>query len=168
MDNYNNNGYNNDPYQQGAGQNPQPNNYGAQDYQQPYGAQDYQQPYGAQDYQQPYGVNDNQNYSQYPDYSQNNYQQYQAPQYNNQYPVEDSTAKNYATASLVLGIVSFFCCGLPCSVLSLIFGIISKKRMPENNGKATAGIVLAIVAMVLWLVSMILIYVTPINLIMCI
>ena len=153
MDNYNN-GYNNN-YPQGDGQNPQPNqnNYSAQDYQQPYGSQNY----SAQDYQQPYGSNDyNQNnyqsgYQTYTDYNQ----PYQTPQYNNSYPVEDSSANGMAIASLVLGIVSFFCCGLPCSVVGLILGIISKKRKPENNGKATAGIVLSIIALVLWAIVVI-------------
>ena len=167
MDNYNN-GYNNN-YPQGDGQNPQPNqnNYSAQDYQQPYGsqnysAQDYQQPYGsqnysAQDYQQPYGSNDyNQNNYQSGYQTYTNYNQpYQTPQYNNSYPVEDSSANGMAIASLVLGIVSFFCCGLPCSVVGLILGIISKKRKPENNGKATAGIVLSIIALVLWAIVVI-------------
>lgn len=163
MDNYNN-GYNNN-YPQGDGQNPQPNqnNYSAQDYQQPYGSQNY----SAQDYQQPYGSNDyNQNNYNQNNYNQNNYQsdyqtytdynqQYQAPQYTNSYPVEDSSANGMAIASLVLGIVSFFCCGLPCSVVGLILGIISKKRKPENNGKATAGIVLSIIALVLWAIIVI-------------
>ena len=163
MDNYNN-GYNNN-YPQGDGQNPQPNqnNYSAQDYQQPYGSQNY----SAQDYQQPYGSNDyNQNNYNQNNYNQNNYQSdyqtytdynqpYQAPQYTNSYPVEDSSANGMAVASLVLGIVSFFCCGLPCSVVGLILGIISKKRKPENNGKATAGIVLSIIALVLWAIIVI-------------
>ncbi|MGN0500301.1 MAG: DUF4190 domain-containing protein [Ruminococcus sp.] len=164
MDNYNN-GYNNN-YPQGDGQNPQPNqnNYSAQDYQQPYGSQNY----SAQDYQQPYGGNDyNQNNYNQNNYNQNNYQSdyqtytdynqpYQAPQYTNSYPVEDSSANGMAIASLVLGIVSFFCCGVPCSVVGLILGIISKKRKPLNNGKATAGIVLSIIALVLWAILFIL------------
>lgn len=171
MDNYNN-GYNNN-YPQGDGQNPQPNqnNYSAQNYQQPYGSQNY----SAQDYQQPYGSNDyNQNNYNQNNYNQNNYQsdyqtytdynqQYQAPQYTNSYPVEDSSANGMAIASLVLGIVSFFCCGLPCSVVGLILGIISKKRKPENNGKATAGIVLSIIALVLWSAYFILAMVTNVG-----
>ena len=144
MDNYNN-GYNNN-YPQGDGQNPQPNqqNYSAQDYQQPYGGNDYNQNnYNQNNYQS--------DYQTYTDYNQ----PYQAPQYTNSYPVEDSSANGMAIASLVLGIVSFFCCGLPCSVVGLILGIISKKRKPENNGKATAGIVLSIIALVLWAIIVI-------------
>ena len=172
MDNYNN-GYNNDSWNnpQGNGPDSQQNNYSAQDYQQPYGAnnnqgyqqpygannnqgyqqqnaQDYQQPYGAQDYQQPYGSQPD--YYNQNNYNQNNYQQYQQYPNYNQYQVEDTSAKNMGTASMVLGIVSFFCCGLPCSIVGLILGIISKKRQPENNAKATAGIVLSIIALVLW------------------
>ena len=151
MDNYNN-GYNNDSWNnpQGNGPDPQQNNYSAQDYQQPYGAnnnQGYQQQ-NAQDYQQPYGSQPD--YYNQNNYNQNNYQQYQQYPNYNQYQVEDTSAKNMGTASMVLGIVSFFCCGLPCSIVGLILGIISKKRQPENNAKATAGIVLSIIALVLW------------------
>ena len=147
MDNYNNNGYNNDSLNnpQGNGPDPQQNNYSNQGYQQPYGTdnnQGYQQPYGTdnnQGYQQQsYGANDYQQpYGSQPDYSnynQNNYQQ-QYPNYN-QYPVEDKSAKNNATASLVLGIIGLCCCA-PCGIVGLILGINSKKAKPENNGLAT-------------------------------
>lgn len=149
MDNYNNDPWNNN---QMNGQNSQQNQNG-------YSAQGYQQPYGAdnnQNYQQPYGADNNQNYQQYPNYNQNNYQQYpNYNQYNNLNPVEDSSAKKMAIASLVLSLVSFICCGLPCSIAGLVLGIISKKRQPENNGIATAGIVVSIVALVLWVVFII-------------
>ena len=152
MDNYNNNGYNNDPWNnpQGNGSDPQQNNYSNQGYGQPYGTdnnQGYQQYYGANDYQQPYGSQPN-----YNNYNHNNYQQY--PVYD-QNQLEDKSAKNMGIASLVLGIVSLFCCGLPCSVVGLILGIISRKRQPENNGKATAGIILSIIGMVLSIVIII-------------
>ena len=131
MDNYNNNGYNNDSWNnpQGNGPDPQQNNYSNQGYQQPYGTdnnQGYQQPYGAdnnQGYQQQsYGANDYQQpYGSQPDYNnynQNNYQQ-QYPNYN-QYPVEDKSAKNNATASLVLGIIGLCCCA-PCGIVGQYF-----------------------------------------------
>ena len=165
MDNYNNNGYNNDSWNnpQGNGPDPQQNNYSNQGYQQPYGTdnnQGYQQPYGTdnnQGYQQQsYGANDYQQpYGSQPDYSnynQNNYQQ-QYPNYN-QYPVEDKSAKNNATASLVLGIIGLCCCA-PCGIVGLILGINSKKANPENNGLATAGIILSIIALVIWAILLI-------------
>ena len=165
MDNYNNNGYNNDSLNnpQGNGSDPQQNNYSNQGYQQPYGTdnnQGYQQPYGTdnnQGYQQQsYGANDYQQpYGSQPDYSnynQNNYQQ-QYPNYN-QYPVEDKSAKNNATASLVLGIIGLCCCA-PCGIVGLILGINSKKAKPENNGLATAGIILSIIALVIWAILLI-------------
>ncbi|HBM98322.1 MAG TPA: hypothetical protein DD413_02740 [Ruminococcus sp.] len=58
-------------------------------------------------------------------------------------------------ASLVLGIASFFCCGTICSILGIIFGIMSKSRQKENNGMATAGIVLSVVALVLGIIGVI-------------
>ena len=158
MDNYNNNGYNNDSWNnpQGNGPDPQQNNYSNQGYQQSYGTdnnQGYQQQsYGANDYQQPYGSQpDYNNYNQN-NYNQNNYQQ-QYPNYN-QYPVEDKSAKNNATASLVLGIIGLCCCA-PCGIVGLILGINSKKAKPENNGMATAGIVLSVIALVLWAILLI-------------
>ncbi|MGN0459423.1 MAG: DUF4190 domain-containing protein [Ruminococcus sp.] len=56
---------------------------------------------------------------------------------------------------MVLGIASFFCCGTVCSILGLIFGIISRKKNPVNNGMATAGIVLSIIALVLGIILLI-------------
>lgn len=131
MDNYNNNGYNNDSWNnpQGNGPDPQQNNYSNQGYQQPYGSQ-----------------------PDYNNYNQNNYQQ-QYPNYN-QYPVEDKSAKNNATASLVLGIIGLCCCA-PCGIVGLILGINSKKANPENNGLATAGIILSIIALVIWAILLI-------------
>ena len=101
-------------------------------------------------------------------FNQNNqpYQYQQGGQYNPnqqfnqayQYPQYQETpepGKNFAIASLVLGIASFFCCGTICSILGIIFGIMSKSRQKENNGMATAGIVLSVVALVLGIIGVI-------------
>ena len=125
MDNYNNNGYNNDSWNNPQGNGPDPQ----------------QNNYSNQGYQQPYGTDNNQGYQQqYPNY--------------NQYPVEDKSAKNNATASLVLGIIGLCCCA-PCGIVGLILGINSKKAKPENNGLATAGIILSIIALVIWAILLI-------------
>lgn len=96
------------------------------------------QDYSNQQYQQPY-----QQPNQQPNFYNNGYNGYQPP-------APDNNAKNLAIASLVLGIVSFFCFGLPCSIISIVLGSMSKKKQPENNGMATAGIVLSIIALALW------------------
>lgn len=155
--NYNNqNPMNNDPWnnQQGAQQD-----YSQQQYQQPDYTQQYQEPYNQQPYNQQYQNNQQYpNYNrQYPDYNQ------QYSDYNGQYPMYEQPnqgGKGMAVASLVLGIVSFLCCGLPCSIVGLILGIISKKRQPMNNGMATAGIVLCIIGLVFTVISLIVIYTT--------
>lgn len=92
---------------------------------------------------------------------ENMYQQMNQPSYTNQqypnynqYPQENKN-NNYALASLILGIVSFFCCGTVCSIVGLILGIISKKQKPLNNGMAVAGIVLSIISLVLSIVVII-------------
>ena len=117
--------------------------------------------------QQPDYTNQYNQYNQQPqpDYSNqyNQYnqqpQQYNDPYYNQQYPQynepQNDNSRGFAIASLVLRIVSFFCCGSVCSILGLIFGIISRKRKSVNNGMATAGIVLSIISLVFWLVYLI-------------
>lgn len=77
-----------------------------------------------------------------------------------QFQEQPESGKNFAVASLVLGIVSFFCCGTICSILGIIFGVISKQRQKENNGMATAGIVLSIIALVLGIVFSIIAFAT--------
>lgn len=78
-----------------------------------------------------------------------------------QFQEQPESGKNFAIASLVLGIVTFVCCGnIITAVLSIIFGIISKQRQKENNGMATAGIVLSIIALVLGIVFSIIAFAT--------
>lgn len=104
----------------------------------------YNQPY---QYQQGGQYNPNQQFNQ----------AYQYPQYQE----TPEPGKNFAIASLVLGIVTFVCCGnIITAVLSIIFGIISKQRQKENNGMATAGIVLSIIALVLGIVFSIIAFAT--------
>jgi hypothetical protein len=64
----------------------------------------------------------------------------------------------FATASLVLGIASIFCCccyGLPFNILALIFAIIALGQIRNNpdrhggQGMAIAGLVLSILSLVL-------------------
>ena len=140
-ENYNNqnNDYSNNqnPY------NPQPqdNNQDTYNQQQGYYQNSYNQPQN--DYQNNYNYNQQQGY-------QNGYNQ---PQQYYQEPADNS--RGFAIASLVLGILSFFCCGTVCSILGLVFGIISRKKNPVNNSMATAGIVLSIIALVLGIIFLI-------------
>lgn len=113
--------------------NQQNNQYNQQNdqYNQQYNQQQYNQPqYNQQQYNQP-----------------NNYNNY-AP---NQYQQPEDNSKGLAIASLVLGIVSFFpCCGSVCSIVGIVLGVLSRKKKPTDNGMATAGIVLSIVALAIW------------------
>lgn len=86
----------------------------------------------------------------------------QSPQYNNNQsqipynsPEENKSGKNLAVASLVLSLVSMFCCGLPCSIAGVVCGVMSKKKQPQNNGMAIAGIVISIVSIVIWLIALV-------------
>lgn len=98
---------------------------------------------GNVNYQNPYNAQPQNSYNQ----PQNGY--YQQQQYYQQ-PADNS--RGFAIASLVLGIASFLCCGTVCSILGLVFGIISRKKNPVNNSMATAGIVLSIIALVLGII----------------
>ncbi len=103
----------------------------------------YNQPY---QYQQGGQYNPNQQFNQ----------AYQYPQYQE----TPEPGKNFAIASLVLRIASFLCCGTICTIIGIIFGIMSKSRQKENNGMATAGIVLSIIALVLGIVFSIIAFAT--------
>ena len=60
-----------------------------------------------------------------------------------------------AVASLVLGLVSMFCCGMPASIAAIICAIVSKSKSPDGkiNGMAIAGLVLGIVGVVMSVIS---------------
>ena len=129
MDENFNNQQNNQQNNQYNQQNEQYN----QQYNQPqYNQQQYNQQYNQQQYNQP------NNYNNYNNYAPNQYQQ---PQDN---------SRGLAIASLVLGIVSFFCCGSVCSIVGIFLGVLSRKKKPTDNGMATAGIVLSIIALAIW------------------
>ena len=120
--------------------NQQNNQYNQQNdqYNQQYNQPQYnQQQYNQQQYNQP------NNYNNYNNYAPNQYQQ---PQDN---------SRGLAIASLVLGIVSFFCCGSVCSIVGIVLGVLSRKKKPTDNGMATAGIVLSIIALAIWAIYLI-------------
>ena len=152
------NGANNprDPFYQNNAKNPfnQPQYNQPQQQAQPYAQpqqQGYQQPVQNGNFQQVYP---NQQYGapnqQYQPYPNNN-------MYNNQYQVdpEEKKAQNFGVASLILGIVSFFCCGLFSAIPGLVLGIVSIKKKKENNGLAVAGIIISSIALVITVVVMI-------------
>lgn len=126
--------FNNQQNNQQSNQYNQQNDQYNQQYNQPqYNQQQYNQPqYNQQQYNQP------NNYNNYNNYAPNQYQQ---PQDN---------SRGLAIASLVLGIVSFFCCGSVCSIVGIVLGVLSRKKKTTDNGMATAGIVLSIVALAIW------------------
>lgn len=104
--------------------------------------------YGAYN-QQPYAQNNQ--YNQYGDYNQP--PQYNAPYFNQQYPIYNfqEKPKGFAIASLILGICSTLgsCCvwflTIVTSITGLILGIVSLKRNEGGKGMAIAGIILSAV-----------------------
>lgn len=79
-------------------------------------------------------------YSQQPQYGQQ-------PLYSQQ-PVEEP-GKGLAIASMVLGIISFFCFSLITGILAIIFGAVAKSKN-YRGGMATAGIVCGVISLVLY------------------
>ena len=62
--------------------------------------------------------------------------------------------KGLAIASLVCGIVSFFCFGVILGLLAVIFGGVAKSK-GYKGGMATAGIVLGVIGLALYVVMLI-------------
>ncbi len=63
--------------------------------------------------------------------------------------------KGMATASLVLGIVSFFCAAVITGPLAIIFGSAAKSK-GYKGASATAGLACGIIALVLYILGLIL------------
>lgn len=63
----------------------------------------------------------------------------------------------YAIASLVLGILSFFCCGPLCSIPAILLGHLAlgqvrRKEIPESNRSlALAGAIIGYVNLAVWI-----------------
>lgn len=83
----------------------------------------------------------------------------QAPQTYNATPVynapqpEAVPGKGLAVASMVVGIVSFFCFGIILGILAIIFGGVAKSKGCKS-GMATAGIVLGVVGIGLYFITL--------------
>ena len=94
------------------------------------------------------------------DYSQNNY----APngEFDGRLQMVDENAgngKGLGIASLVCGICSIvLCCCMPVGVAGLILGIVAKKK-GDKSALSTIGIVLSILALVIWVINLIYIFV---------
>ena len=74
------------------------------------------------------------------------------------YPQMGAEKTGYATAALVLGILSLFCSRIYLSPVAMILGMIGRKRAPSVKGRATAGMVMGIVGTVI-LIAIIVIFV---------
>lgn len=87
-----------------------------------------------------------------PNTSESVYDTYNAvPPYPAQTPQD---GKGFAIASLVLGIVSFFCFAFIAGTLGIVFGVAAKNK-GYKGGMATAGIVCGAIGIVLWILMMI-------------
>lgn len=70
-------------------------------------------------------------------------------------PSEPPQKNTLQTTALILSIVSFFCCGLPLSVVALVLAILDRRRRGRWEGMTTVALVLSIVGLVFSLVSMV-------------
>ena len=66
---------------------------------------------------------------------------------------EPEKGKGMAIASLVLGIVSFFCFPVITGTLGIIFGAVAKSQ-GSKRGMATAGIVCGILGLIAWIIML--------------
>lgn len=80
--------------------------------------------------------------------------QYEPTQYKPTGPIENDN-DNYATAILVLGILSICCCA-PCGIVSLVLRASYKDSIsPDKQGMVTAGFVTSIIGIALWGISLV-------------
>jgi len=73
--------------------------------------------------------------------------------YNSAPVIDGQPEDGKATASLVLGIVGLLCCA-PCAIVGLIMAL-QAKNAGNTSGKVTAGMILSIIALVLWVIMII-------------
>jgi hypothetical protein len=77
------------------------------------------------------------------------------------YGVAAPPTDSQATVSLVLGILSVFCCGIVLGPVALFMGNASRRRIDASGGAvggyglATAGMVLGIIGTVLWVLGIV-------------
>ena len=69
-------------------------------------------------------------------------------------PTPATPGKGLAIASMVLGIVSFFCFGIICGILAIVLGGVAKSKGCKS-GMATAGIVCGVVGLALYIITLI-------------
>lgn len=79
---------------------------------------------------------------------------YGAPVYGVPVAPVSTPGKGLAIASMVCGIVSFFCFGLVLGLLAVIFGAVAKSK-GYTGGMATAGVVLGVIGLALYVVALI-------------
>ncbi len=78
------------------------------------------------------------------------------------YPPVVQPGNGYATASLILGIISFLCFPAITGILGIIFGCVAKSY-GNKSGKATAGIICSIVGIILWIAMLVLAFATGVG-----
>lgn len=87
--------------------------------------------------------------------NENNAQYYEpAAQFDNDIPANAEAGKGPAIASLVTGILGVLCCS-PCAVAAIICSVVAKSK-GNKSGMATAGLVLGIIGIVIFIINIIL------------
>lgn len=113
-----------------------------------------QQPNYSQPQQPSYNQPQQPNYNQQQQPNYNQQQAYNAqPTYYNNGQMNTSTSK--ATASLVLGILSFFFFGIILSIIGFVLGnsyLKNPMSNPAGFGMAKAGKICSLISMILWIV----------------
>ena len=113
--------------------------------------------------------NDSANGRSQQDYHQGGYQQQPYQQYGygaqyTQYQKADSqpSGSGFGIASMILGILSLVlfctCINIPMAIAAIIFGVLQFSRNREGKGMAAAGIITAVLSVMLLIISVILLW----------
>ena len=78
--------------------------------------------------------------------------QVRIPRTENTPPPPSNKGENLAAISLILALVSIFCCGIPASIAAIITAILSRRALGRFTGTAIAGLVIGILTVIMTVV----------------
>ncbi len=71
-------------------------------------------------------------------------------------PERPESSSGYGIASLILGILSLCCCGLPCGIAAIVTALIDRSRRGLFTASAVAGLIMGILGLISWLMGVVL------------
>ena len=74
-------------------------------------------------------------------------------------PPPQGSGETLAMLSIVFGLASFVCCGLPASIAAIIAALASRRRMKHMCGMSVVGLLLGIASLLLFALVVVLVFI---------